>query len=409
MESSNDILLARQPIYDKDLNVYAYELLFRPSSRINPEEWDGDAATTQLILNAFTEIGIDKASDNKKAFVNFTRNWLISPPPFESRFVTVEVLETVEPDDEVIAGIRQMKDSGFTIALDDFVFDEKWLPIIDMAHIIKIDVLAYQGAELDKLVEKLKPFNIELLAEKVENYSVFEHCISLGFSYFQGYFLCRPQNIHGDTLPSNKIVIMRFLAELQNPDITIDALDNLISHDISLSTKILRICNTAQYATRSKIDSIKRAVVLIGLQALKQWASIIALSRMSDKPSELICLTLSRAKMMEILAKSSQLGNQDTFFTVGMFSLIDAFFDQPKDKVLAGLPFAESINSALLHHDGEAGKLLQAVVNHEMAQWESIDWTFLTSIGIDESLMEKAYLESILWATDIMKSLTDSN
>ncbi|HAG94361.1 MAG: hypothetical protein CMK83_25165 [Pseudomonadales bacterium] len=403
---SHHILLARQPIFDRDLNLFAYELLFRPP---HPTEWvwDGDLATSQLVINAFTEIGIDKVCDNKTAFINFTQKWLLSPPPFDARHVTVEILEDVEPDQDVIDGVRALLKAGFSIALDDFEFDEKWQPLLQMAQIVKIDVLAHTSSALAQLVQQLKPYQVKLLAEKVESHEVLEHCKALGFEYFQGYFLSRPQNVHGEPMPANKIVVMRLLAELQNPDASVTNLEDIITSDISLSTKILRICNTAQYATQSKIDSIRRAVVLLGMQTLKQWSSLIALSRMSDKPSELICLTLSRAKMMELLAKASGKNNPETYFTVGMFSFIDAFFDQPKEQLLKSLPFEEAINAALLHFAGDIGTLLRNIIAHERGDWNAIQWPELAALGIEESLFEQAYLEALLWTTEIMKSLLE--
>lgn len=405
MESTN-ILLARQPIYDRDLNLYAYELLFRPP---HPSDWvwDGDVATSQLVINAFTEIGIDKVCDNKTSFINFTRKWLVSPPPFDARHVTVEILEDVEPDEEVIAGVAAMIEAGFTIALDDFEFDAKWHPLLEMAHIVKVDVLAQEGDSLEQLVAQLAPYNLRLLAEKVEDYDMLERCKGLGFELFQGFFLARPQNVHGDSLPANKIVVMRLLAELQNPEASVAKLEEIISNDISLSTRILRICNTAQYATQSKIDSVRRAVVLLGMNTLRQWSSLIALSRMSDKPSELVCLTLSRAKMMEILAKAAGKEDADAYFTVGMFSFIDAFFDQTKETLLQSLPFDNAINRALLHYEGDTGKLLRNVIAHERGQWEEVNWTELNASGIDEALFEDAYMEALVWSTDIMKSLLE--
>ncbi|MEZ5510218.1 MAG: HDOD domain-containing protein [Gammaproteobacteria bacterium] len=405
MDSSN-ILLARQPIYDCQLNVAAYELLFRPPQGA-AWEWDGDMATSQLVLNAFAEIGFDRATDGKRAFINFTRRWLLEPPPFDPAQVTIEILETVEPDAEVVAAVRALAKKGFVIALDDFVFAEKWHPLLQLASIVKVDVLEHHGAALEQMVQQLSPYNVTLLAEKVETYGVFEHCKVLGFKLFQGYFLCRPQNIKGDALPSNKMVVMRFLAELQNPDVDMGSLEQLISHDISLSTRLLRICNSARYGARTKIDSIRRAMVLIGLQALKQWAGIIALSRMADKPSELITLTLTRARMMELLGEQYNLPERETYFTVGMFSLIDAFFDQTKQTILGGLPFSDAVNAALLHYDGPAGKILHAVEAHEQGHWSDIDWNALHAIGIEQPGFEQAYLDALVWAADIMQSLLE--
>ena len=403
---SSPILLARQPIYDRDLNLFAYELLFRPP---HPADWvwDGDIATSQLVINAFTEIGIDKVCDNRTSFINFTRKWLVSPPPFDARHVTVEILEDVEPDPEVIAGVKALKAAGFTIALDDFEFDDKWQPLLEMAHIIKIDVLANNREQLKQLVTQLTPYRVKLLAEKVEDHETQEYCKDLGFEYFQGFFLSRPQNLHGAPMPTNKIVVMRLLAELQNPDASVAKLEDIITNDIALSTKILRICNTAQFATLKKIDSIRRAVVLLGMNTLKQWSSLIALSRMSDKPSELICQTLSRARMMELLANAAGKDNPESYFTVGMFSFVDAFFDRSKEELLQSLPFDDDLNNALLHFAGDSGKMLRNVIAHERGHWQDIAWQELNALGIEEDKFEHAYLESLKWAADIMKSLLE--
>lgn len=401
---SNNILLARQPIYDHSLNLFGYELLFRPPHPSN-WQWDGDVATSQLVVNAFAEIGIDKVCENRPSFINFTRKWLISPPPFDARHVTVEVLEDVEPDAEVIKGVTQLHRAGFTIALDDFQFHPKWEPLLELASIVKIDVLTQSKEQIRALVDQLAPYDVQLLAEKVEDYPMLEFCKELGFRYFQGFFLCRPQNIHGDTLPTNKIVVMRLLAELQDPESSVSRLEDIITSDIGLSTKILRVCNTAHYRSMSKIDSIRRAVVLLGMHTLRQWASLIALSRMSDKPSELICLTLSRAKMMELLAKATGKPNPETYFTVGMFSFVDAYFDQPKEKLLNSLPFNAEINDALLHFNGDTGKMLRNVIALEQGNWDQINWQHLDEAGIAEYLFEQAYLESLAWAADIVESL----
>ncbi|MAR92254.1 MAG: HDOD domain-containing protein [Pseudomonadota bacterium] len=402
----SNILLARQPIYDRQLNLVAYELLFRPP---HPSDWvwDGDVATSQLVINAFAEIGIDQVCDGKTAFINFTHKWVVNPPPFDAQHVTVEILEDVEPGPEVVKAVKALRAAGFTIALDDFEFAPKWVPLLRLAHIVKVDVLHKTPEQVAALVNKIAPFQLRLLAEKVEDYAMLEACKELGFELFQGFFLAKPQNLHGTPLPTNRIVVMRLLAELQDPEVSVNNLEDIISNDIALSTKLLRICNTARYTTQSKIDSIRRAVVLLGLQTLRQWSSLIALSRMSDKPSELICLTLARAKMMELLAGASGRSDTDVYFTVGMFSFIDAFFDQPKEALLKSLPFEEHINQALLQFEGETGTLLRYVIAHERGEWEQIDWQDLAARQIDESLFEQTYRESLIWATGIMQSLLD--
>ncbi|HVL00623.1 MAG TPA: HDOD domain-containing protein [Dongiaceae bacterium] len=319
----------------------------------------------------------------------------------------IEILESVEPDVEVVRNVTRLKQAGYVIALDDFVFDHKWEPLLKLADIVKVDVMHHQGAELEKLARQLKRYPLQLLAEKVETYDVMEHCKALGFELFQGYFLCRPQKVSGASIPSNKMVVMRLLAELQNPDVDLGSLEKLISHDVSLSTKLLRICNSARYTTRGKVDSIRKAMMLMGLQALKQWSCIIALSRMTDKPNELITLTLTRARMMEQLSQTASVPNKEIYFTLGMFSFIDAFFDQNKATILHSLPFNDDVNRALLHYEGEAGRILEAVENHEQGHWDLIDWQLLDDLGISQESFENAYLEALQWAAAIMQSLLE--
>lgn len=403
MQSPN-ILFARQPIYDTGLNVAAYELLFRPSQR-EYREWDGDAATSQLVLNAFTEIGIEKAADNKRAFINFTRNWLLAPPVLDPRIVIVEILESVEPDRDVVNAARALSEQGFTIALDDFVFDAKWHELLQIADIVKIDVLHHEGEQLESLVRELHQYRVTLLAEKVETLDVFEHCKSLGFQYFQGYFLCRPQNVHGETITSNKVAVMHLLAGLQKPDLAVEGLEKIIANDLPLSAKLLQICNSEHFAAGVRIDGMRQAMAVIGLRELKKWSSIIVLSRISDKPSELISLALTRGRMMELLAKVSGSHNADTYFAVGMFSLIDAFFDQSKQAVLQTIHCNDEVNRALLRYEGSAGALLQAVQAHEQGLWREIDWQAVEALSISQAAFEEAYLKALQWTADVMHSL----
>lgn len=401
--SENHALFARQPIYSESLNVEGYELLFRPSNK--DDGFDPDQATSDVVLNAYSEVGLAKATESSCAYINFPRNWLLSPPPFEPQAIVIEILETVEPDADVLDAVKKLKQQGYTIALDDFEFDQSKIELIKLADIIKIDVLAIKGSKLEALIDKLRPFEKTLLAEKVEDYQTFQQCQSLGCSLFQGYFLCRPQIVEGTVLPANKLVVMRLLADLQNPDVTIQELEKSISNDPALSVKLLKIINSAQYALSKKVDSLQKAIVLLGLEKLKSWSSIIALSKLADKPSELLSLTLTRAKMLEILANEVNIPNPDMFFTIGLFSSVDAFFDQEKASILETLPLEKEVSDALLEFGGVAGTFLKASIAHEQGRWETIDWPALTAHGVNEEILEKAYTEGLRWAMEVMTSL----
>ncbi|PIE41626.1 MAG: EAL domain-containing protein [Gammaproteobacteria bacterium] len=401
--TSQQPLFARQPIYDVNLNVKGYELLFRPGD--HEQEFDDDIATSSVVLNAFSEVGLDKATEYSNAFINMPKSWLISPPPFKPKSIVIEILETVDADSDVISAVKRLKQQGYTIALDDFEYDESKRELIELADIIKVDVLAVQGEHLEQLVAILKPYNKVLLAEKVEDYQVYEQCQSLGFTLFQGYFLCRPQVFEGTVLPANKLVLMRLLADLQKPDVSIKDLKKSIVNDPTLSVKLLKIINSAQYALHSKVDSVQQAITLLGLEKLKCWASVIALSKLAEKPSELLSLTLTRAKMLEHLANDTNARNPDMYFTIGLFSSVDAFFDQEKQSILDTLPLEQEVCDALLSYSGPAGKLLQAAINHEQGYWDKVDWPSLSHLNVNEEMLENAYTEGLRWAIGIMSSL----
>ena len=394
-------LFARQPIYDKQLNIHAYELLFRPTEQNANESFNGDAATSQVVLNAFTTVDFDKLNNHLPAFVNFTRNWLRETPPFEPSQVVIEILEDIEVDEQVIADVKQLKKKGFTIALDDFIYSESWLPLVEMADIIKIDVLNTSKEEVKRILNILQAYPTKLLAEKVENHQMLALCQSQKFDYFQGFFLSKPQIIKGTKLESNQIVIMSLLSELQDPEIDISTLDTLISQDPALSFRILRLINSAANSINKEVTSIHKAITMLGLKQIKQWASIIALTKLSNKPDSLFIEALYRAKMCEQLAIHGKINDPGMYFTVGLLSMLDVFFDQKMEEVLKQLPLAKQVNDAILEHKGLPGKMLLLVITHQRALWHKVPWKALEEkFAIDSEVLSTAQFEALSWSQD---------
>jgi EAL and modified HD-GYP domain-containing signal transduction protein len=393
-----NILLARQPIYDINLNIYAYELLFRADSHQQSyKEIGADAATSTVIFNAFSEVGIHNVVGEHRAFINFTRNLILDPPPFTSGEIVIEVLEDVEPEPEILASLQQFKQQGYTIALDDFKYHKSLQPLVDLADIIKIDVLDLTRDELIAHAAMLQNDHLKLLAEKVESQEMYDFCKSLGFSFFQGYFLSRPKAVKGRKVPADKLVVMRLLSDLQTPDITPQELNETISKDAALSFKLLRMVNSAAYRRPNKIESLYRAILLIGLKDIKHWASLLALSSLDDKPHALAELTMTRAKMCELIGTYIHSGQSDLFYTVGMFSMLDAYFDTPLEALLESMSFTDEINDALLKHEGVLGFVLKTAIAYENGNWGEIDWQGLSRYGLSIADIKEAYLESLQW------------
>lgn len=391
---SNSILLARQPILDNDLNLYAYELLFRSglSNESGVTDINGDQATSQVIYHTFMEFGIERVIGNKRGFINLTRSFLTGeiPLPFDNKQLVLEILEDIVVDEEIIESVQNIAAQGFTIALDDFIYHDDFKPLIKLAEIIKIDLLALTEQELIEHVELLKQENVKLLAEKVETEEQFQLCQKLGFDYYQGYFFCKPTIIDDKPLPENKVAALRLLNSLQDPDISIDEVESLVSQDVSLSFKLLRCLNSASFALPKKVESLRQAVVYLGLKTIKSWATIIAFSDIETRTSELMTTALIRAKMAEDLAPAFGC-DEDTGFMAGLFSPLDAMLQKPMTELLQLLPMEESVKEALQDFKGKLGQLLLFVVSYEQGDLAVVP----DNITIAE--LNRAYLTATEW------------
>ena len=398
-------LFARQPIYDQQLKLYAYELLFRPSEEIFTNEFDGDAATSQVIINAFTETNFDAIFNNKPAFINFTRNWLKEVPPLPIDQIVVEVLEDIEINEELIRDVQHLSEQGFTIALDDFVLTDESGPLLQIADIVKMDVLNTEEECLIQTVEKLKEYPLKLLAEKVEDHAMLQKCKDMGFEFYQGFFLSKPENITGTTLQSNQLAILNILSALQRPDITIEEIESLVSQDPALSYKVLKITNSPAMGVQKQVTSVKKAINLLGLNQIKRWASIISLTKLTNKPDMLFVEALFRAKMCEEIAKRGHLKEPEMYFTVGLFSMLDAFFDKPITEILEHLPLTPSVKDAIESKKGLAGNILNIVLIHQRGEWKKIPWAKLKEkLNIDDKIIEESQLAAIEWSQDIFSA-----
>lgn len=399
-----EVYVGRQPIYDRQLKVVAYELLFRTSSAQDAAEvLDGHLATTQVIVNTFLEIGLDQiVGPAHRAFINLPRQFFLEDcalalPPER---VVLEVLEDIEPDPAVLAGVGRLAEQGYVIALDDFLYHEGLQPLVELAQLIKIDIMGMSPATIRDHVQRLRPYGVPLLAEKVESREEFQLCKALGFELYQGFFFCKPNVVRGQRRPSNRLAILRLLSRLQDPDIGAEELETLIVQDVSLSYKILRYINSAALALPRKVESIHQAVVYLGLQTIKRWVTLLSLAGLEDKPLELLVTALVRAKMSEELARAAGRCNLDSYFTVGLFSALDALMDDALEGLLEELPLSETLKAALLRREGPMGEVLSCVLSYERAAWDELPCDDRLRRGL-----RKAYFSAIAWAETVREGL----
>jgi EAL and modified HD-GYP domain-containing signal transduction protein len=401
-ETAAHAWVGRQPIFDRDLEVRGYELLYRNSAVNQATFTNPSQAASETIVNAFLEIGIDRLVGATRAWLNLTRGVFLSDAcrALPKDQVVLEVLESVAVDDQLLAKLRELRSDGYRIALDDFVYRPELEPLVRIAHVIKLDILGRGPDDIEEAVARLRPMSVELLAEKVETAVELDFCHKLGFDFFQGYFLSRPHIVKRRSMAGSRLAVLRLLAKLQDPDAKLSELEAAIASDVGLSYRLLRYLNSARFANRRKIDSIRQAIVLLGLGQVRGWVSLLALAGLDDKPRELMVTAMVRARMCELLAEAARVPRPDTHFAAGMFSLLDALMECPMQEVLAELPLSDEINQALLEGKGALGESLASVLAYERGAWDDVDCP-----GLEEAAIREAYLRAIEWADGLASTL----
>jgi len=394
-------LVGRQAIFDRQMEVFGYELLYRDGTDNSPHIIDGDEATARVMVNTFLELGIDQIAGNAQTFLNLTANFFLSRhyEALPSKNVVLEVLETIEPTPAVLQAISRAKQNGYQIALDDFVVRESHRALLDHADYVKVDVLALTDEELYEQVAMLKDYPVRLLAEKVEDRGVYEQCLALGFEFFQGYFFCKPQIIEGVSLAGSRMAVVLLLAKLQDPSIELHDLEDLVKNDIALSVKLLRYVNSASVGLPRSVDSIPQAIGMVGIERMRQWATLLVLAQTGDKPSELMRVALIRARMCESLCPLHGVSSSQGF-TVGLFSILDAYFDCEMKQLLADLPLASEILDALLKREGVLGTILEGILAYERGEWNQ-----RAMRTVQPQMLQSVYWESIEWANGVMDTV----
>jgi len=397
-------LIARQPICTNKLKTIGYEILYRMGCDSNNAVVDNpDSASIDVLLALFNDLAIKDVVGNKLAFINFTGNLLVNGlPDIPPKQLVIELLEDQEINDELLAALTKLKKQGYRIALDDFSIDSTTLPLVEYANIIKVDVIQDPPQTWKEFIPPLKKKGVIFLAEKVETYGIFEECCDLGFDLFQGYFYEKPKIIAGKRLGNNQQTVIQLMEEVNKENIDIDKITLLISNDVNISYNLLRTINSGLYCLPTEITSIKHAITLLGLANLKNWINIISLGTLNDKPQLLTETAMVRAKMCECLCENIGHRNQiDQYFTLGLFSLIDTFFDISMEDVLKKLSLPPEIEKALRFFKGDMGDVLRIVIDYQTGDWEKERLNPLICDGkLTEEQLTKAYLSSIQWVEE---------
>ncbi|MCG7537199.1 HDOD domain-containing protein [Pseudoalteromonas sp. OOF1S-7] len=398
---------ARQPILNKNKELVGYELLFRDGLDNVFPEIDGSEATSRLIEGSQFNFGLEDLTDNKPAYINFTLDTLLKgyPTMMGREQLVVEILETVQPGKRLLAAVQDLKNKGYTIVLDDYQHQKVWRHFYPFIDQIKIDMLTTDVATIEEIKTAIAPFkNIELVAEKVETHEQYQQALELGFSYFQGFFFAKPEVVQSKTLPPSEMALAELLYETSSVDVDLKRITQVFERDVNLSYKLLRYSNSAAFKRRAEISTIKQALVVLGNQELKKFLSLLFASQVSsEKPLELVRLSLTRARFAELLAvKHKKLKDTGMAFLAGMMSLMDAILDESMDSVMSKLPLAIEIKDALLKQEGLLASYLTLIKLYEQADWQGANEA-AKQLGLDPDLLPDYYHEALQWCDQQME------
>ncbi|PCJ35573.1 MAG: hypothetical protein COA75_10485 [Cellvibrionales bacterium] len=393
------VYVGRQSIYDRDFNVSAYELLYRSDNVNSVDVDDHGLATAELLSNVFTSIGLEDLFGDKPAFINMPREFLVGSyliPEIHCNIV-IEILEHVEPDEEVIDALLILKKRGYTLALDDYIFDPTHEPFLNIVDIIKLDVADIGIDQLSEKISQLKQYNAKLLAEKVETEREARECLAMGFDLFQGYYFAHPKIVSGRKISGNQIATVELANKLHQPNVEVSKLTELISHDVALSYKLLRYVNSAMYGFEREITSIDETVFILGLDTLVRLVHVVMAGSFSEDNAHILESALVRALMCESLALDlGKKSDRGTYFMMGLFSHLDALLGVPLDEALAELPIGDDVKQALLEGTGELGDVLSMVIDYcegNLADIATLDSARLMKFYLDVVPMARQYVQ----------------
>jgi len=396
-----DVFVARQPIFNRDKEIVAYELLYRNSLKnfFDPSV-SSSKATSILITNSHINIGMDNLVEDKYAFINFDSTLINNDIPslLNKDSVVIEVLEDVKPDRVFLSNLLALKKQGYKLALDDFTLDYPYQNTIPLYDIIKVDFMLAGLDGAKKIMDKYKNGKRKFLAEKIETVSEFNTALDMGYDYFQGFFFSKPEIIKGKAATSINMQFLKLKEEINKNEVDFNNISKIIESDIGLSYKLLRLVNS--FSLNSQVSSIRHALAILGVKEIEKWLNFIMISDfVADGADEVVRLSIIRSRFAELIAEHSnqpQMKYQASL--VGLFSMIDVVMGKPFDKIFKEIPMSQNVKDAITNKPtSPLYDMFQVVLSYEKADWDTLD-NYTSKLLLNSSEIPDLYFESVSWA-----------
>lgn len=396
------VLMARQPIYTKSQDVAAFELLFRDPQGRFVEGLADKEATLEVLLSTYSSISKGGEIQQLPCFLKVTDSFLLDNemPELPRNSFVIEILGRSRFTPMLVKRVKALAEQGYRLALADYdPTDERFTPLLNIVHALKIDIQKLGLRNLPRILQKLRPFQLELLADKVETREEFRLCLEMGFELYMGYFLSKPEPVKGKKIGGNKAVLVQLLAELQRPNATAKSVEEIALHDPALTYRILRVVNSAAFSLRREITSVSHAVALLGMDQVRRWVTLFLAKSDGDKPDDLTRNMLQRGRMCELVAEMTNREKPINYFTVGLLSQLDVLLDIDMKELMEQVPLHHVLKAALISRKGSFGQILQEVEYYERGEFEHLQGL------LDRHFYEVAYRHSLNWANQVMQAL----
>jgi EAL and modified HD-GYP domain-containing signal transduction protein len=403
--SAEEIVVARQAIFDRDSRVVAYELLFRSAPKFDQAESHfGDGLMTATVLYTTVNIGIENLVGDKLMFCNADREVLTGriPMVLPPAQTVIEILETVACDDEIVDGCIRLLGLGYQLALDDFVWFDGAERLLELASIVKIDVLQYDAHSLVDIVTRCADFNVRLLAEKVETPADFQICLDLGFDYFQGYHLERPRNVSGKTLSGAQIGAARIASSLLSREFEVVELEEILRTEPALAFQLLQLAGIgARNGLRRQVRTLRDALVMVGPVRVQNWLALLMLHQHDQSASHQLVVALTRARMCEALVERSDPRASSLAYIAGMVSALDLLMGVDSSEISSALNLDDELREASFGSSSPVARVVRDVIAYQD------DPQMQPSLsGLSRSEFDAVALQSLSWAVQMTAAVT---
>lgn len=391
-EGVTPVMVSRQPILDHLERVVGFELL-TPDATNEP--------TASVLSEAIADIGLSRLVGARPAHVDVSRDFLLAvrPLPLAPERVVLEVPADQPADDVMLAVLREARQAGFQVTLDRFRADAGADALLELADSVKLDIAALDEDEIEAAVNVARGLGLQLIAGGVETREAYGFCRGLGFDAFQGQYFAEPVIVSGRAIPTYRLRALSMLAAGEAT--SFEQLERVISEDPGLSLKLVKLANSAFFAGRQRVGTIRQALMTLGSVAVRRWATMFVLAGVNDRPSHLLELGLLRARLCELVAARTPGTEPGRAFTVGLFSVVDSLLGTRMPALLEDLPFDERTTRALGMHEGPEGRLLAGVLAYEAGDFEGCALSGVSLVDIAH-----AYGEALDWTDGALVQLT---